>query len=1024
MNRAFLWPLLLCALQVRLLSAEVKLGAHTFTIPDGFEIEVVAGPPMVDRPIMADFDNDGRLYVADSAGVGDKLEKQLQDKPHRIVRLEDTDGDGQFDKSLVFADKMMFPEGILWFDGAVYCGAPPSIWKLEDTNGDGIADRRSEWFQGKTMTGCGNDVHGPYLGPDGWIYWCKGAFAKQTYVRPGLPTISDSAAHIFRCRPDGSGIDSVMSGGMDNPVEAAFGPAGDVFFTTTFYTNPEGGKRDALVHAVYGAVFPKVHGVLDGLKRTGDLMPAMTHLGPAAPSGLCRYASRVFGRDFEDNLFSTQFNLHKVQRHILAPAGGTFRTRDIDFVVSDNTDFHPTDVLEDADGSLLIIDTGGWYKLCCPTSQLAKPDILGAIYRVRRKGATKIDDPRGLKLKWDGNDLVNRLDDSRPAVRNRGIAELAKQNAVGPLTKVLSKSKSVEARRNAVWALTRIESAAARKAVRSALSDSDATVQQAAAHSVGLHRDADAAPELRQLLRSSDVHVQREAATALGRIGDKSAVARLVAAASANTDRILEHSLIYALIEIGDREQTLRGVHNSNPNGHRAALIALDQMDHGQLKASEVVPLLSSNDKVLRQTAEWISAHHSEWGGELTGLFRQRLRAPSSDAAERNELVNQLAQFARESAIQNLIADELAQGGSEQERLLLLQAMAKTSLKQAPGSWGPPLAATIKDPNDRVARTALEAVRALPAGKTNQVDFTEPLMSLARDSQRPDDLRLQAMATTRSRVTLDDALFDLMVRALNASNPPLVRINAATVASRAKLTEAQALALADNLPLLGPLELSRILSAFDGVTSEDVGLKLVAKLKECKALGGIPADALRTRFTKCPASVQKEAEPLLAQLNVDLPARKARLDEIATNLSHGDHRRGQNIFNGTKTACSTCHAVGYLGGQIGPDLTRIGSIRTERDLLEAILYPSISFARGYEPMIITTKDGEEHSGLVKRETSDSIVLVSGPVNETRLVRTDISEMRPGTVSIMPEGLDQQLSRQELADLVAFLRALK
>ncbi len=82
------------------------------------------------------------------------------------------------------------------------------------------------------------------------------------------------------------------------------------------------------------------------------------------------------------------------------PDGATFKTRDEDFLVSDNHDFHPTDVLEDADGSLLVIDTGGWYKLCCPTSQLHKPDVLGAIYRIQRKGAPQIDDPRGRKLAW------------------------------------------------------------------------------------------------------------------------------------------------------------------------------------------------------------------------------------------------------------------------------------------------------------------------------------------------------------------------------------------------------------------------------------------------------------------------------------------------------------------------------------------------------------------------------------------------------------------------------------------------
>src|SRR5207302_5420480 len=117
-----------------------------------------------------------------------------------------------------------------------------------------------------------------------------------------------------------------------------------------------------------------------------------------------------------------------VTRHVLEPNGATFKTRDEDFVVSDNLDFHPTDVVEDADGSLLVIDTGGWYKLCCPTSQLHKPDVLGAIYRIRRKGAPRVDDPRELKLAWSrmaADELTRLLGDARPAVRRRAIQTLA-----------------------------------------------------------------------------------------------------------------------------------------------------------------------------------------------------------------------------------------------------------------------------------------------------------------------------------------------------------------------------------------------------------------------------------------------------------------------------------------------------------------------------------------------------------------------------------------------------------------------
>src|SRR5437588_10869750 len=86
---------------------QVRLNGHTFTLPAGFEIELAAGPPLVDRPIVADFDAQGRLYVADSSGSNEKVQVQLEKKPHRVVRLESTKGDGRFDKANVFADKMM-----------------------------------------------------------------------------------------------------------------------------------------------------------------------------------------------------------------------------------------------------------------------------------------------------------------------------------------------------------------------------------------------------------------------------------------------------------------------------------------------------------------------------------------------------------------------------------------------------------------------------------------------------------------------------------------------------------------------------------------------------------------------------------------------------------------------------------------------------------------------------------------------------------------------------------------------------
>ena len=88
------------------------------------------------------------------------------------------------------------------------------------------------------------------------------------------------------------------------------------------------------------------------------------------------------------------------------------------------------------------------------------------------------------------------------------------------------------------------------------------------------------------------------------------------------------------------------------------------------------------------------------------------------------------------------------------------------------------------------------------------------------------------------------------------------------------------------------------------------------------------------------------------------------------------------------------------------------------------MYPSVSFVRGYEPMIVVTKSGEDYSGVLRKDAPDEVVLATGPNTTVRIARSDIVEMRPGAVSVMPQGLDAQLSKGELADLIAFLQSLK
>ena len=163
---------------------------------------------------------------------------------------------------------------------------------------------------------------------------------------------------------------------------------------------------------------------------------------------------------------------------------------------------------------------------------------------------------------------------------------------------------------------------------------------------------------------------------------------------------------------------------------------------------------------------------------------------------------------------------------------------------------------------------------------------------------------------------------------------------------------------------------------------------------------------------------------MLASVRVDTTSQAQRLEELVAAAQGGDVARGQAVFNGTKGACLSCHAIGYIGGRIGPDLTRIGQVRGDRDLVEAVAFPSASFARGYEPVLVRTRSGDVRSGALRSDAPDEVVLSDVAGAETRIPRRDVVDIQPGTVSLMPPGFGDVLTRQELADLVAFLKAAR
>lgn len=1017
------------------LAAEFTFDGRKFTLPDGFTVQRVTTTNLVARPVSASFDEQGRLYMTESDGSNDAPAEQLKHPGSRVLRLEDKDNDGVFDAAIEFADKVMFPQGCLWHDGWVYVAAPPSIWRYRDADGDGKAELREEWFKGGTLTGCANDIHGPYLGPDGFIYWTKGAFSEQTHKLGNGTELKDRAAHIYRMRPDGSGLDVIMSGGMDNPVEVAFTPEGEALFTSTFIDFSEPGFRDGIAHAVYGGVYGKVNDVLtDGrVKRTGpDLLHPFYQAGPAAECGLTRYESSIWGEEYRDNLFATTFNLHRVTRHVLHFNGASFGSEDHDFLTCDDVDFHPTDVLEDADGSLLVVDTGGWYRLCCPSSQLAKPDVLGAVYRIRKTGATPPADPRGLKANWGEGavaQIANRLGDERPAVRNRAVQMLAGMgtNAL-PLLQVQLKAASPEVRRNAVWALAQINDLAAKRTIATLFrSETDETVIRTALKAIATFRISPAMGVVAGELNQTNPPTLRVAFEAFGRtaVGQMAMMAfnpfQNEPAKSAANDPFLEHSAIMALIEIAHPETTRMGFNHSQAINQRAALIALDQMPNGGLKPGEVVRFVTSSDERLRAAALWILGRHPEWGGDLASWFFNQLKAPNAAPEHLDRLRGQLHLLTHHDVGRQVLADLVMQDGfAAATRQAALDAMSSANLKEAPAAWKAAVRRALDQPD--LLGAAIRATRGL----NGDSDLQAALRKIANSVSLSAGQRLDALAALPGGTALGETEFAFTRSQLAPELPPALRSAAAGVLARSKLEGAQLTALLKLIPTAGPLELNRLLGAFDAGGDETLGLQLVETLGQAKSAKALHPSQLKPHFVKFPAAVQKSAEAFLATLDADAAKQAAKLDSLLAELQKlgGDQRRGQAVFNGPNAACSACHRIGYLGGDVGPELTKIGEVRTERDLLEAIVFPSASFVRSYEPTLVTLKGGDQINGLMKHESPEEVHLLTGPGALQRLRRSEIEDLRPGTVSVMPGGLDEQLSRQELADLLRFVKDVR
>jgi putative heme-binding domain-containing protein len=801
---------------------------------------------------------------------------------------------------------------------------------------------------------------------------------------------------------------------------------------------------------VYGGVYGKDHAVLDGHVRTGSLMPIMTHMGAAAPAGLIAGSAGLFGGGHEDDLLACYFNLRKVVLHRLKATGATYETQEQDLLSCEHPDFHPTDVLEDADGSVLIVDTGGWYKVCCPTSVLARPDVPGAIYRVRKKGQAKVDDPLGLKLPWatmSPKELAALLADKRLFVRRRAQDLLRQAGADGAKAAVLflRSTADVGAAREAVWTLGGIGGDDARWGVRRALTHPSPEVVRSAVHAAGLWRDGGADDAINKLVLRQVVRpetrdgVFRPAAEALGRIGGPKAVHAVsemlacgtgsyeVDATGTPTDadqRVLQHSLIYALIELGDIDHLQRMLAGPGARYRRGGLVAMASLDPDRIRVADLLPLLRK-DPEIANTVTWLASRQPKWGPAFATYLRERVSELPEEAHLRDRLAALLVACTPLPDVQVLVAERLRTETNPARRSLLLTAMRQARLTSAPAAWCDVVADQLVAAPDGERTELLAIARTLAGGRKPHDGLTTALLGLAARTTLPAATRIDALSVAGAGVSLDDALLADVLKMTAATEPATVRQSAVAVVGAAKLTKAQHVLVVDALATAGPMELPKLLAVLEKAdANEETGRRMLTAVRKSPGLVSLRPEQINPLIALFPQSVRDAAADLTSRRSATAAEQGAHLDALLAALPPGDVARGQGVFIGKKAACVSCHATGYLGGKLGPDLTGIGKIRSDRDLLEAIVYPSSGFVRGYEPVIVETKDGEKHVGIITTESRDEIQLAVGPQETRSLSREQISDQRPGQNSLMPDGMSAVLSQQELADLLAFLRAAK
>jgi quinoprotein glucose dehydrogenase len=1067
--------------------ADGRNAIQSFSHDPGLKIVLFAAEPLLKNPVAFTPDEKGRWFIAETyrqeKGVEDnrahanwlnddiasrtvedrlaminkfyrdpkKFAEKFTTEQERVVRIEDTNGDGVADKQTIFADGFREPldgtgAGVIARGADVWWTCIPHLWHFRDADGDGVAEVKEKLLSGFGVKYAfrGHDMHGLRFGPDGKLYFSIGDRGINVRAKEGRQFVEPDTGSVMRCNPDGTGFE-VFATGLRNPQELAFDEFGNLF---TADNNSDAGDQARFIQIVEDGDCgwrmtyqylpdrgPWNREKLWDAKEAPQakyLIPPIANIS-SGPSGLTynpgtglsdKYRARFFLSDFRGGAAASV--VHEIA---LKSAGASFELTARDFLKGVLT----TDVEFGADGGLYVLD---WVESWGGVNK-------GRIYKITDPAANTGLQAETEKLIAEGMskrpvlELVQLLSHSDMRVRMSAQFALAEQGAAvaGSVSAVAGDRKANQlARLHAIWAIGQIagKDAKAIETVLPLLADPDAEVRAQSAKVLGSRRFAAAGDQLVALLKDPSARVRFFAAQSLGKIAHKPAVDALFAALAENNDRdpILRHGCVMGLRGCASSEQLAARASDPSPAVRTGAVLALRRLRSVQTAAflkdgNEGVRLEAARaihdapiDEALPALAALLADQTQKNAHLLSRVINAHYRVGTAEDAR--ALAAFAAQKTAPESARREALDALADWGQPDAKDRVLNLWRP--LPNRPGTDAAKAAKEIIAGVLKESPASVQEAGAKLAGKLGISEAGEALLHLAVDAKAGNGARVAAI---QALVVLKDS--HLLQAAQAAARAKSARVRNEGLQALANTDPVAAVkAIAEILAGGEVLEKQGALLAL-GKMQTPAAFTLLATWLDRLIAGQVPAEIQLDLYDAAKKIDKPEIKERLAKYEASFP-KNDPLAPYKIALVGGNAERGRRIFREkAEVQCLRCHKCEIGDSVVGPDLTKIGAQKDRAYLLESIVFPNAKIADGFQTVTLMLKDNNavvgrfmgEEGGQVKLESLDA----QGKPQPVRVPIANIAE-RLNAPSPMPENLRDFLSKRELRDLVEYLATRK